>query len=114
MTFTLTGFVEGAGFRRFAFRCIHADHSHSTVIVRADVSLARKHEIRLQELPLICVRLLESLGASELAGRITLTEEHMIRIQNAAREAAEKRAYKPLPRRPANPNPGSGWRAAQQ
>lgn len=116
MTFTLAGFAEGGGLRKFVFRCTRADRSHSTVMVRADVSLARKHEIRLQELPLICVRLLESLGEGELVGPITLTEDHMIGIQKAARAAAEKRTWKPAPRRPANANPnvGTGWRAARQ
>src|SRR5947199_3791078 len=83
MTFTLSGFKEGDGLRRFLFQRVDTDRSKSTVIVRADVSLARKHDIRLQELPLICVRLLESLGAEVPLGPITLTEDHMIAIKTA-------------------------------
>ena len=97
MSFTLSGFDDGDGSRRFAFERVTGNH-RTTVIVRADMSLARKHEIRLQELPLICARLLQSFGSDTPAGPITLTEEHMIAIQTAARSEAEKRR-KP-PRRP--------------
>lgn len=108
MTFTLTGFEEGSGVRRFAFQCVAADRSKTNVIVDADVSLARKHQIRLQELPLICVRLLESLDGDGLASPITLTEEHMSAIQAAARLASEKRPHK-APRRPLA-GTGEAWR----
>jgi hypothetical protein len=109
MNFTLSGFKERDGLRRFAFQCVGANDAKTTVIVRADVALARKHEIRLQELPLICVRLLESMSADELAAPITLTEDHMIAIQTAARSAAEKRAQKPT-RRP-TPIARQPWRS---
>src|SRR5438093_272513 len=100
MSFTLSGFQEGNGFRRFLFERIGADRTKSSVIVRADVNLARKHAIRLQELPLICRRLLDTLTPERLAGPITLTEEDMIAIETEARTAAEKKIQKP-PRRPA-------------
>lgn len=108
MTITLTGFSQGDGLRRFVFQCIGADRARTNVVVRADVSLARKHEIRLQELPLICLRLLESLENERLVGAITLTEDHMIAIQTAARSAAEKKPQRP-PRRP-SPEAGQAWR----
>jgi hypothetical protein len=110
MTFTLSGFREGNGLRRFVFQCVAAGGAKSTVVVGADVSLARKHEIRLQELPLICVRLLEGLDDQALAQPITLTEDHMIAIQAVAREAAEKRSQKPT-RRP-SALAGHAWRSA--
>lgn len=105
MSFTLAGFDEGEGSRRFAFERATGNR-RTTVIVRADVSLARKHDIRLQELPLICARLLQSFGSETPAGPITLTEEHMIAIQAAARAASEKRHK--LPRRP-HREPGRVW-----
>jgi len=108
MSFTLAGFDEGEGLRRFAFERVGAGNATTRVVVRADVSLARKHNIRLQELPLICARLLQSLGTDPPAGPITLTEEHMIAIQNEARAVAEKRR-KP-PRRP-HREPGRAWPA---
>lgn len=112
MMITLAGFKEGGGLRRFAFQCVGADKSKTTVIVRADVNLARKYDIRLQELPLICVRLLETLSGDQLAGPITLTEDHMVAIQAAARAAAEKRAAQRPPRRPTSAV-GQAWRRTQ-
>jgi|HubBroStandDraft_6_1064221.scaffolds.fasta_scaffold3038880_1 hypothetical protein len=111
MTFTLTGFKEGNGLRRFVFQGTAADRSRTTVVVGADVSLARKHDIRLQELPLICLRLLESLDTEGLVSPITLTEDHMTAIQTAARSAAEKKPHKP-PRRP-SPETGQAWRTGR-
>jgi hypothetical protein len=97
MSFTLAGFDEREGLRRFAFEHI-AGNNRTTVVVKADLSLTRKHDIRLQDLPLICARLLQNLGTETPAGSITLTEEHMIAIQAAARAASEKR--RKVPRRP--------------
>lgn len=112
MTFTLSGFKEGNGFRQFVFQCAASDRTKTTVVVAADVNLARKHEIRLQELPLICLRLLESLDQDRLAGPVTLTEDHMTAIQTEAHSAAEKRSHKP-PRRP-SPAVGQAWRTSRQ
>lgn len=111
MTFTLSGFTEGNGLRRFAFQCVGNDRSRRMIIVRADVSLARKHDIRLQELPLICLRLLESFEDESIAEAITLTEDQMIAVQTLARNAAEKKVRKP-PRRP-SPEVGQAWRNPQ-
>jgi hypothetical protein len=110
MTFTLSGFTEGNGHRRFAFQCVGGDGGRKTVIVRADVSLARKHEIRLQELPLICLRLLQNSGDDVIEELITLTEDQMIAVQTIARSAAEKKFRKP-PRRPSAAT-GQAWRNA--
>jgi hypothetical protein len=108
MTFTLAGFKDGNGVRRFAFQCVSADRSRTTVFVGTNVELARNHGIRLQDLPLICVRLLESLGNAALTEPVTLTEDRMIEIQTEARMIAEKKAFKP-PRRP-SPAVGQAWR----
>ena len=107
MSFTLTGFKEEDGVRRFAFQYVSTDRSRTRVLVGADVALARNHQIRLQDLPLICLRLLESLGDEALNGPVTLTEDRMIQIQTEARMTAEKR-YKP-PRR-TSPAVGQAWR----
>jgi hypothetical protein len=110
MNFLLAGFKEGGGSRRFSFDCVASDRSRTTVTVDADMALARKHEIRLQELPLICVRLLESLGDEGLsAAKITLTEDHMVAIQAEAKNSVTTR--KPHKQsRPASPNVGEAWR----
>jgi hypothetical protein len=106
--YTLTGFKDGDGLRRFSFQCLDAERAKSIVIVCADVSLARKYEIRLQELPLICLQLLKGVDPAESAQAFTLTEDRMIEIQLAARDAAAKKARKP-PRKP-SPAVGQAWR----
>lgn len=98
MTFTLAGFDDRDGVRRFAFDRHSSDRSRTKVFVGADLGLARKHEIRLQELPLICVQLLESLQVGALMSPVTLTEDKMIEIQTAARMKAERKSIRP-PRR---------------
>lgn len=108
MRFTLSGFTERNGFRRFAFDCVSSEAEKSAVIVGADVNLARKHDIRLQDLPLLCLQLLESLGAEMPGEGITLTEERMIAVQTTSRAVAEKKIRKP-PRRPGAPA-GQAWR----
>jgi hypothetical protein len=110
MEFVLVGFKEGDGVRRFAFDCVRADRTRTKVIVRADVTLARKHEIRLQELPLLCRRLLESVPEDDLETAITFTEDHMIAIQAAARVLLEKKPHK-APRPSAAT--GQAWRNLQ-
>ncbi len=111
MTYTLSGFTEGNGQRRFAFLCVGSDRSRRTIIVRADLSLARKHAIRLQELPLICLRLLQSFGDCVLAESIALTEDQMIAVQTATQTAAEKKIRKAPRRRPTEA--GQAWRNPQ-
>ena len=71
----------------------------------ADVNMARKYSIPLQELPLVGRRLLETVGEDRLQPAITLTEAHMVAIQAAARKVPEKKA----PRRP-SPLAGQAWR----
>ncbi len=110
MKFTLRGFTQRDGFRRFAFECVADSPPRATIIVGADVGLARKHDIRLQELPLICLRLLESLEEGRVAGPLAVTEDQMIAIQTEARSAAEKGSHK-APRRP-SPLAGQAWRGA--
>ena len=110
MEFILVGFNENAGVRQFAFDCIHADRSRQKVTVRADVTLARKYQIRLQELPLLCRRLLESIPEGGLKTAITFTEDHMVAIQTAARSVPDKKPHKaPRP----SPLTGQAWRNLQ-
>jgi hypothetical protein len=108
MDFMLAGFKEGNGVRRYHFDWVATDRSRRAVIVSADLTLARKHEIRIQELPLLCRRLLDTIQEPELSAAVALTEDHMIAIQASARAAAEKKSQKP-PRRPAA-KPGEAWR----
>jgi hypothetical protein len=108
MDFVLAGFEEGDGVRKYHFDCVATNRSKRAISVFADVTLARKHEIRVQELPLLCRRLLQSMEPGSLAATITLTEDHMIAVQQVARAAAEKKPHKP-PRRP-SARAGQQWR----
>ena len=75
MSILLTGFKDLNGERRFSFDCVAKDRSRIAVTVGANMASARKHNIRIQELPLHCVRLIEALGNEEAAGALTLTED---------------------------------------
>jgi hypothetical protein len=110
MDILLAGFKDRNGARHFTFECVAADRSRTAVIVGADMALARKHDIRLQELPLICLRLIEALGDEGPRGVvITLTEDHMKAIQDESRNSAP--TIKPHKQsKPASPNLGQAWR----
>lgn len=62
MEFVLTGFRQESNIRRYAFDAISTTHVRTHVTVGADLALARKYRIPLQELPLLCRRLLESMA----------------------------------------------------
>lgn len=100
MQFTLTGFTQDAGCRVFAYDGVGEDRIRVRYTVRADLALSRKYGIRLQELPLMCLGILERSNAIDeavtpdpaLTSRsLTFTEEAMIRYADeivAARDAA--------------------------
>jgi hypothetical protein len=77
MQFILVGFNQDTEFRTFAFQGIAADRTRSDFTVRADLVLSRKYGIRVQELPLLCRRLLERDDRGEEKRTLTFTEEDM-------------------------------------
>ena len=92
MNYLFTGFSQDEGVRRFRFESVAADRTRTGFVVGADLSLSRKHGISMQELPLLCCRLLETAG--DTAERsLTFTEADMRKYSDArtaAREAAAK------------------------
>jgi hypothetical protein len=110
MEVLLVQFYEANGTRMFVFHCVGAGRSRTTVRVSADVTLARKYDIRLQELPLLCRRLLDTIPEEGLQSSFTLTEAHMVAIQAAARNVPERKPHK-------RPRPssavGQAWRSTQ-
>lgn len=111
MPFVLTGFTQETGFRVFAFARIDANRTRTMYTVRADLSLSRKYEIPMQELPLLCRNLLEGREDLDRTPAVTFTEEDMRLHASAcaaAREAAKKRAK--APHRPVGGNLGAAWR----
>jgi hypothetical protein len=110
MAFTLIGFAQDKGFRVFAFERRGEDRIRTKFMVRADLTLARKYGIRLQELALVCRGVLERRNEGE-ERTLTFTEDEMCLYAKdcaAARDAAAQKR-KP-PRRPPNENAGAAWR----
>ena len=98
MVFTLIGFDHKKGARQFAFRQLSPDRAKSTVVVSADLELARRYDIPVQSLPLICTQILEAADASAVAhGFVSVTEEHMWAANQAAREQAAASKKKRTP-----------------
>ena len=94
MQYHFIRFDQTDGVRRFAFDCVADDRSVSHVVVRADVTLARKYDIRLQELPLLCRRFLSELPADRQAAAVTFSETDMRAVRTAAEAIVETRKQK--------------------
>jgi hypothetical protein len=88
MVFALMGVTNEGSLRRFAFELAGSGPPRTTVVVVADMALARKYEIPLQELPLLCVRLLESRTANADSTAV-FSEKEMIEYANRRREAKD-------------------------
>ena len=59
MQFTLKGFTQEMGSRVYAFERVQQGRIRTTYTVKADLSLIRNSDIRMQELPLLCCKFLE-------------------------------------------------------
>jgi len=90
--FVLKGFRQVVDFRDFTFERVEADRTRSQFTVRADLALARRHQVPLQELPLLCREVLDRLQAGGAAG--------------PAAAKARKPARRPRPTEAV----GAGWR----
>jgi hypothetical protein len=100
LQFVSTGFTQEAGCRVFAYEVVSPDRVRTRFSVRADLALSRQFGIQLQELPLMCMGILEhcvtenkALVTDEGMGKraLTFTEEAMRRYSDefaAARTAA--------------------------
>lgn len=112
--FVLTGFSQQSDFRLFAFESVAKDHSRTPFTVRADLKLARRYGIHLQDLPMLCQDLLARFLGSGLGPHLDYNEEQMRRQQElrlaAQLAAAQKR--KSSRRSPPAENRGAAWRLA--
>lgn len=114
MQYTIVGFSQNSGFRSFRFEGVGPDGKRIGFTVEADLALARRYGIRLQELPLLCRGLLERQVEGEQKNAVTFTEEKMSLYASscaAERDAAAQRK-RPV-RRPPSENTGNAWRAPQ-
>jgi hypothetical protein len=109
----MTGFTQDAGYRVFRYEGVGEDRVRIGFTVRADLALSRKYGIRLQELPLMCLGILERNSDSRA---ITFTEEAMIlysedcaavRDAAAVKRASQRRQPVKPPAPPAEFNPFS-------
>jgi len=71
LEFILTGFRQSLSVRHYLFQVIAADRTRRDVSVDADLDMMRRHGISIQEMPLLCRRLLE---ASEETRRAEVLE----------------------------------------
>src|SRR5580698_6883729 len=103
MQFILVGFKQDTGSRVFTFEHVATDKVRTEFVIRADLALAQKHGIRLQDLPLLCRGLFER-GGEEEKNRPTVFSEDEMRVH--ARHCADlhdaamqkkKAARRPLP-----------------
>lgn len=88
--FTLTGFRQTNGIRYYVYQGHHCDGRASEFTVDAEVRLLQKHGIGLQELPLLCRRLLEKQNPDVSLRAVTFTEDLM--KDHADQRAALKQA----------------------
>ena len=88
MVFKLMGFTNELSLRRFTFELVGSGPPRTTMVVVADMALVRKYEIPLQELPLLCVRLLQSWTA-DADSTAVFSEKEMIEYANRRKEAKD-------------------------
>jgi len=111
MQFVLTGFTHDLGTRVFAFDRVGEDRVRTQCTVRADLAVARRYGIRIQDLPLLCRGLLDRSDEAGETRALTFTEDQMRTSANeraAARDAAVKK--RKTPHRPSGENLGAAWR----
>ena len=89
MVFALTGMSNERNLRRFRFELVGRGVPRTAIVVVADMVLVRRYEIPLQELPLLCLRLLESGPAAAPNGTMVFPEKEMIEYANRRREAKD-------------------------
>ncbi|MBZ5606171.1 MAG: hypothetical protein LAO79_28095 [Acidobacteriia bacterium] len=98
-SFILTGFNHDLGFRVFEFDYREKGRTVTQHTVRADLLLVRKHGIHIQDLPLLCRKVLDDCEDQDRTGSMTLSEAAMVACaeQAAARHQAGKRRKPPQP-----------------
>ncbi len=112
MSFVLTSLTHEDGARHFTFEQTGKGAARTRILVTVNLELARKYAIPLQELPLLCLRLLEDQTALPEAN-IVFAESAMIDYagrRSAAKFSAEQKRL--AHRTPKPNNLGSAWRTS--
>lgn len=100
MEYQFTGFTHNGEFREFAFNGVDDDRTKTAFIVVADLSLSRKYNIAVQELPLLCRRLLEQMPEGSPPQTLTFTEADMKVLVNLRLASQRQNIHKKIQRRP--------------
>lgn len=112
--YLLTGFTQEKDFRIFEFEFVDENRTRCRCAVRANLNLLRQYSIQVQELPLLCRRLLEDCPERP-AGRLMTFEETSMqehaRLAKLEREELQRRRGN---RKTPVPTPGAGWRLGQR
>jgi hypothetical protein len=109
--FFLTGFQQDANIRRYAFERTGDGRANTRFTVGVDLATVRRYGIPLQELPLLCRRLLEDRNAPTQAAALTFSEEDMAGYANRRAARAQEAEAKRRARRPIHSrNIGKAWR----
>jgi hypothetical protein len=114
MEFSMTGFKQDRLVRRYTFKAPSANKTVRLFAVEMDVTLLRKYGISLQEIPLLCCRLLEKAALPEDQHVLTFSEE-LMREHAENRAAMERlaRDKRKAHRRPISKRVGQHWRGPQ-
>lgn len=114
MSFILLGFSQEADIRHFAFQRVAADGQRSGCTVHADLPMARRFNIKLQDLPLFCRQILNARTEDQTETVIITEEEMRLHAEMTAASlntrAPGKRAQTPSAVTPAvNRDPAPGY-----
>lgn len=77
MDYVLMDFQQRANVRHYSFRGTTEDNQRFDFVVNVDLDIVLKHRIPIQEIPLLCRRLLEQEPVSAQSRKLTFSEEHM-------------------------------------
>ena len=112
MVFVLTSVANDRGARQFTFEVAGTRPVRTKVVVAVDLELARRYKIPLQELPLLCLHLLEGRAVAPEAP-ISFSERDMIDYADRCAEAKSVAQRKRLGHRtPRSAALGQAWRGA--
>lgn len=100
MEIQFTGFTHNGELREFAFERIADDRSKTRIKVIADLALSRKYRITVQELPLLCRRLLEGVPNGAGTHTLTFTERDMQTVMTQRQASQRKNVHRQAQRRP--------------
>lgn len=110
MQYTLAGFTHQMGVRTFAFVCTNDEKQKSEFRVRADLALIQRYGIRVQDLPLLCLGVLERRDEADDRRTFTYTEADMRSYAEARAIRDAEAEKKKVPRKQPPNNAGASWR----